>query len=86
MCQTKILHNLKQDNPTLDSFYLDNIHDTGDSTFWLIDVKVNNISIIFEVDTGAEITEVSESTPQTLRQLEVSACQTRNCVDQMVFR
>ena len=31
--QTKILHNDKQDNPTLDSFYLDTIHGTEDSNF-----------------------------------------------------
>ena len=43
MCRTKILHNVKQDNLSLDSFYLDIIHDTEDSTFWMTDVKVNNI-------------------------------------------
>ena len=47
MCRTKILHNVEQDNPTLDSFYLDTIHDTEDSTFWMKDVKVNNISVTF---------------------------------------
>ena len=26
--------------PTLDSFYLDTIHDTEDSTFWMTDVRV----------------------------------------------
>ena len=30
MCQTEILHNVEQDNLTLDSFYLDTIHDTED--------------------------------------------------------
>ena len=47
MCRTKILHNVEQDNPTLDSFYLDTIQDTEDSTFWMTDVKVNNISVTF---------------------------------------
>ena len=47
MCRTKILHNVEQDNPTLDSFYLDTIHDTEDSTFRMTDVKVNNISVTF---------------------------------------
>ena len=70
--QSKILHNVEQDNPTLDSFYLDTIHDTEDSTFWMTDVKVNNISVTFKVDTGAEVTAISESTLQTLGQLEVS--------------
>ena len=36
--------------PTLDSFYLDTIHDTEDSTFWMTDVRVNNISVPFKVD------------------------------------
>ena len=35
MCWTKILHNVEQDNLTWDSFYLDTIHDTEDSTFCL---------------------------------------------------
>ena len=36
--------------PTLDSFYLGTIHDTEDSTFWMTDVKVNNISVTFIMD------------------------------------
>ena len=38
--------------PTLDSFYLDTIHDTEDLTFWMTDVRVNNISVTFKVDIG----------------------------------
>ena len=52
ICRTKILHNVDLDNPTLDSFYLDTIHDTEDSTFWMKYVKVNNISVTFKVDTS----------------------------------
>ena len=36
--------------PTLDSFYLDTIHDTEYSTFWMTDVRVNNISVTFKMD------------------------------------
>ena len=79
MCRTKILHNVEQDNLTLDSFHLDTIHDTEDSTFWMTDVKVNNISVTFKVDTGAEVTAVSESTLQTLGQLEVSMTDKKLC-------
>ena len=79
MCRTKILHNVEQDNLTLDSFYLDTIHDTEDSTFWMTDVKVNNISVTFKVDTGAEVTAVSESTLQTLGQLEASMPDKKLC-------
>ena len=35
---------------TLDSFYLDTIYDTEDSTFWMTDVRANNISVAFKVD------------------------------------
>ena len=59
MCRTKILHNVEQDNPTLDSFYLDTIHDTEDSTFWITDVKVNGVAVTFKVDTGAAVTAIS---------------------------
>ena len=79
MCRSKIFHNVKQDNPTIDSFYLDTIHDTEGSTIWMTDVKVNNISVTFKVDTGAEITAVSESTLQTLGQLEVSMPDKKLC-------
>ena len=51
--------------PTLDSFYLDTIHDAEDSTFWMTDVRVNNISVTFKMDIR-RCTTVSESTPQTL--------------------
>ena len=36
--------------PTLDSFYLDTVHDAQNSTFWITDVRVNNISVTFKVD------------------------------------
>ena len=66
--------------PTLDSFYLDTIHDTEDPTFWMTDVKVNNISVIFKVDIyRCRGNAVSESTLQTLGQLEVSMPDKKLC-------
>ena len=44
-----VANNVDVITPTLDSFYLDTIHDTEDSTFWMIDVKVNNIFVTFKV-------------------------------------
>ena len=79
MCRTKIRCNVKQDNPTLDIFYLDTVHDTEDSTFWMTDVKVNNICVTFKVDTGAELMAILESTLQTLGQLEVSMPDKKLC-------
>ena len=79
MCRTKILHDVEQDNPTLDSFYLDTIRDTEDSTFWMTEVKVNSIAVTFKVDTGAEVTAISEDTLQTLGQLEVNKPDKKLC-------
>ena len=52
ICRTKILHNVEQDNLTLDSLYLNTNHDTEHSIFWMKGVKVNNISVTFKVDTS----------------------------------
>ena len=46
-----VANNVDVITPTnLDSFYLDTIHDTEDSIFWMTDVRVNNISVTFKVD------------------------------------
>ena len=79
MCRTKNLHNVEQDNPNLDSLYLDTIHDTEDSTFWMTDVKVNNTSVTFKVDKRAEVMTISESILQILGQVEVSMPDKKPC-------
>ena len=47
----------------------------------MTDIRVNNISVTFKVDIhiGAEVMKVSESTPQTLGQLEVSMPDKKLC-------
>ena len=45
-----VANNVDIITPILDSFYLDTIHDTEDLTFWMTDVRVNNISVTFKVD------------------------------------
>ena len=46
-----VANNVDVITPTnFDSFYLDTIYDTEDSTFWMTDVRVNNISVTFKVD------------------------------------
>ena len=45
----------------------------------MADVKVNNISVTFKLDTGAEVTTISESTLQTLGQLKVSIPDKKLC-------
>ena len=66
--------------PTLDSFYLDTIHDTEDSTFWITDVRVNNISVTFKVDIHRyRGNESLRKYPHTLGQLEVSMPDKKLC-------
>ena len=66
MCLTKAIHNVEQDSSALESFYLDTIQNTQDINFWTTDVKVNNVTVTFKVDTGAEVTAISEETLKTL--------------------
>ena len=66
--------------PTSDSFYLDTIHDTEDSTFWMTDVRVNNISVTFKVDIRRYRGNGSlRKYPKTLGQLEVSMPEKKLC-------
>ena len=66
MCLTKAIRNVEQDSSALESFYLDTIQNTQDTNFWTTDVKVNNVTVTFKVDTGAEVTAISEETLKTL--------------------
>ena len=45
----------------------------------MTDVKVNNISVTFKMDIGAEVTAVPEGTLHTLGQLEVSMPDKKLC-------
>ena len=45
----------------------------------MTDVKVNNISVTYEMDAGAEVMEISENTLQTLDHLEVSMPDKKLC-------
>ena len=66
VCLTKAVHNVEQDNPALDSFYLDTIENSQDTNFWTTNVNVNNVTVSFKVDTGAEVTAISEETLKVL--------------------
>ena len=72
MCLTKAIRNVEQDSSVLESFYLDTILNTQDTNFWTADVKVNNVTVTFEVDTGAEVTAISEETLTTLGSPQVT--------------
>ena len=74
-----VANNVDVITPTLDSFYLDTIHDTEDSTFWMTDVKVNNISVTFKVDIRRCRDNGSLRKYQTLGQLKVSMPDKKLC-------
>ena len=67
-----MVHDVEQDRSAVDSFYLDTIQDAQDSTFWTTDVKVNDASITFKVDTVAKVTAISEATLKVLGSPEVN--------------
>ena len=72
MCLTKAIRNVEQESSVLESFYLDTILNTQDTNFWTADVKVNNVTVTFKVDTGAEVTAISEETLTTLGSPQVT--------------
>ena len=48
-----------------DTAFLDTVSNSGEKS-WLISIKVNNIDVKFKLDTGAEVTAISEETFQLL--------------------
>ena len=63
----------------LDRFYLDTIQDTQDTNFWTTDINVNNVTITFKVDTGAEVTAISKDTLRVLGSPEVTKPSKKLC-------
>ena len=49
-----------------DTAFLDTVSNSGEKT-WLISIKVQNIDVKFKLDTGAEVTAISEETFQLLK-------------------
>ena len=59
MCYTKSVKNIAE-NETIDSFYLSTIDDSQDSKSWTTQITVNQVDLYFKLDTGAEVTAISE--------------------------
>ena len=51
--------------------FLDTVSNSGEKS-WLISIKVNNIDVKFKLDTGAEVTAISEETFQLLNNCTLS--------------
>ena len=60
----------------MDSFYSDTIEDAQNLNFWTTEVKVNNGSVTFKVDTRAKVTAISEDTLKVLGSPEVKQPET----------
>ena len=56
-----------QDTLTLDSFFLDTVEDIQNSKYWTATIFVNGSAVSFKLDTGTEVTAITE---QTLKLLE----------------
>ena len=54
-----------------DTAFLDTVSNSGEKS-WLISIKVNNIDVKFKLDTGAEVTAISEETFQLLNNCTLS--------------
>ena len=65
MCYTKSVQNIAE-NETIDSFYLSTIDDSQDSKSWNTQITVNQVDLYFKLDTGAEVTAISEKAFKTL--------------------
>jgi len=55
-----------QDTSTLDSFFLDTVEDMQNSSYWTASIFVNGSAISFKLDTGAEVTAITEQTLESL--------------------
>jgi len=53
------------DNDDTDRAYLDTVR-REQSRIWVVDVKINDRTVSFKVDTGAEVTAISEPTWSSL--------------------
>lgn len=66
MCFTKSVQEISQNELTLDSFYLNTVEDSQDSKSWTTQVTVNQVVLNFKLDTGAEVTAISEQAFKSL--------------------
>ena len=66
MCYTKAVQKVTEGN-TLDSFYLNTIDDSPGSKCWTMQkISVNQVNLHFKLDTGAEVTAISEKAYKAL--------------------
>ena len=60
VCHTKPVQNVSETNQSLDSFFLNTVDGAQDSKSWTTQVSMNQVNLHFKLDTGAEVTAISE--------------------------
>ena len=55
-----------QDSSALDSFFLDTVEDFLNSKYWIATINVNGFEVSFKLNTGAEVTTITEKSLELL--------------------
>lgn len=65
MCYTKPVQNVTESD-TMDTFYLNTVDNSPDSKSWTMQISVNQVDLLFKLDTEAEVTAITEKAYQAL--------------------
>ena len=64
-CFTNLEEITTPEESSLDSAYLNTLEDKTDA-FWIVQIKLNGQNIVFKLDTGAEVSAVTQETYRNL--------------------
>ena len=65
MCYSKSVQNVTECD-TMDSFFLNTIHNSPNSKCWTMQISVNQVNLQFKLDTGSEVTAIIEQAYKAL--------------------
>ena len=65
MCYSKSVQNVTECD-TMDSFFLNTIDNSPNSKCWTMQISVNQVNLQFKLDTGAEVTAITEQAYKAL--------------------
>ncbi len=68
MCKTKLVHEVMREERQSDSFYRGSVQQTGKNIeTWIVNLTIGNTPVAFKIDTGADVTIMSEQSFQNLQ-------------------
>ncbi len=68
MCKTKLVHEVMREERQSDSFYHGSVQQTGKNIeTWIVNLTIGNTPVAFKIDTGADVTIMSEQSFQNLQ-------------------